>query len=117
LKILIVEDEGMLAVTLKRLLRSNDLTDVEKAGTVEEARRILTETPIDFVMTDFNLPDGNGAQVIRFAKERISDIKTLCMSGREENESAALEAGASAFLAKPFTSDEFFGALARIGVI
>lgn len=76
-------------------------------ATVAEARESMIEsarmgTPIDLVICDLNLPDGNGANVCRSATELHPNSCVVVVSGScaEEDVSSALLAGASGFITK-----------------
>lgn len=61
LRLLIVEDQPLFRDLLASALeQESDVSLVDAVGTVAEARRIVSETPIDVVLLDVVLPDGNG---------------------------------------------------------
>jgi DNA-binding response OmpR family regulator len=99
LRILLVEDDQRFARTLSTALRraGYDLTHVD---TVELA---LAEPPVDVVLLDLNLPDGDGLQVCRQLRAR-GDVAIIVLSARVEEAEriAGLRAGADDYLVKPF---------------
>ena len=77
------------------------------AGTVAEAiKRIAAETP-DIVLLDLGLPDGDGKDVIRRARE-WSDVPIIVLSAREREAEKieALDLGADDYVNKPFNVGE-----------
>ncbi len=64
LKVLIVEDEKILALDLESLLTDHGASEILLAGSVREARKILSQhADIAFVLLDLKLPDGCGTEV------------------------------------------------------
>ncbi|MCP4675880.1 MAG: response regulator [Deltaproteobacteria bacterium] len=71
-----------------------------------EALRLLPRERFDLVVTDINMPDINGLELVRFIRgsERHKDVPLLIISTQtsEQSRKRALDLGADAFLAKPF---------------
>jgi two-component system CheB/CheR fusion protein len=101
LRILIVEDHEHTATVMERLL-AHEGHEVYVAATVREALDKLRSTPIDLLVSDLGLPDGNGFQVMR-ELTKISDAKGIAVSGygMEEDLERSSRAGFSAHLTKP----------------
>jgi two-component system KDP operon response regulator KdpE len=110
-RVLVVDDEAAILRFLKPALEANDY-EMSSAGTVAEAlKRIAAEAP-DVVLLDLGLPDGDGKDVIRRARE-WSDLPIIVLSARErETEKIeALDLGADDYVNKPFNVGEL---MARI---
>jgi PAS domain S-box-containing protein len=101
LNILIVEDHENTATVMSRLLKRNG-HEVVTASTVRQALELLHTTPLDLLVSDLGLPDGNGFQVMR-ELAKISDAKGIAISGygMEEDLERSSRAGFSAHLTKP----------------
>jgi len=101
LNILIVEDHDNTATVMSKLLRHNG-HEVVTASTVRQALEVLRTTPLDLLVSDLGLPDGNGFQVMR-ELAKISDAKGIAISGygMEEDLERSSRAGFSAHLTKP----------------
>ncbi|PYK70638.1 MAG: hypothetical protein DME44_10570 [Verrucomicrobia bacterium] len=101
LNILIVEDHDNTATVMSKLLRHNG-HEVVTASTVRQALEVLHTTPLDLLVSDLGLPDGNGFQVMR-ELAKISDAKGIAISGygMEEDLERSSRAGFSAHLTKP----------------
>jgi two-component system, OmpR family, copper resistance phosphate regulon response regulator CusR len=112
MRVLIVEDEPLIARFLARGLRSEGYT-VGVAGNGEIAIRRLEQRACDLVILDLMLPDVDGFEVLREVSGRRLGVPVLVLSARRsvETKVAALDAGASDYLAKPFALDEL---LARV---
>jgi two-component system KDP operon response regulator KdpE len=105
-RVLVVDDEAAILRFLKPALEANNY-DMASAGTVAEAvKRIAAETP-DIVLLDLGLPDGDGKDVIRRARE-WSDVPIIVLSARErETEKIeSLDLGADDYVNKPFNIGE-----------
>ena len=105
-QVLVVDDEAAILRFLKPALEANGY-EMTNAGTVAEAtKRIAAESP-DIVLLDLGLPDGDGKDVIKKARE-WSDVPIVVLSARErETEKIeALDLGADDYVNKPFNIGE-----------
>ena len=102
--ILIVEDEVDLRNTYERILRrlNFDVVAVERAT---DGLRIVESRPIRLVITDLRLPDMDGIALIRALRAGADPPPIIVASGFDSGATrrAALEAGAIAYLTKPFS--------------
>ena len=106
IRALVIDDEAAILRFLKPALEANNY-DMTSAGTVAEGlKRIAAEAP-DIVLLDLGLPDGDGKEVIRRARE-WSDLPIIVLSARErETEKIeALDLGADDYVNKPFNVGE-----------
>jgi CheY-like chemotaxis protein len=101
LNILIVEDHENTAAVMSKLLKRNG-HEVVTASTVRQALDVLRTTPLDLLVSDLGLPDGNGFEVMT-ELSKISDAKGIAISGygMEEDVERSSRAGFSAHLTKP----------------
>jgi PAS domain S-box-containing protein len=101
LHILIVEDHENTATVMSKLLKRNG-HEVVTASTVRQALHVLRTTPLDLLVSDLGLPDGNGFEVMT-ELSKISDAKGIAISGygMEEDVERSSRAGFSAHLTKP----------------
>jgi CheY-like chemotaxis protein len=115
--VLIVDDEPLLAASLRELL--DDDFDVEVAATVLEGKERLRVSPhMDVVLCDVHLLDGTGMDLYRAWRELAPGREghlVFCTGG---NAAPALESQMAATgnvrLAKPFNLDELVGLLSKI---
>ena len=105
-RILIVEDEEVLAKALGRILREYK-TKMLTAGSIKEANAILTAGPVDIIILDRMLPDGDGVELLlRLKKESpLKNIPVLILSAKSEDldKIDGLDLGADDYMAKPFS--------------
>jgi len=110
-KILVVEDEQQLSRMLHATLTQAGYA-VTLAKTGAEALKALRQMTFGMVLLDLELPDMDGKEVIREARPISSaPITVISARGSEKEKIAALDVGASDYLAKPFDVGEL---LARI---
>jgi DNA-binding response OmpR family regulator len=102
-KVLVVEDEGDIALLLELLLDSNKMT-VDTARNLCDAREFLEREQPGLILLDNRLPDGLGIDFISYVKMQYPQTKIIMISGVDPAaEDAALATGADKFLSKPFT--------------
>jgi two-component system response regulator PilR (NtrC family) len=103
-RILVVDDEPDLVKTYERLLQHKGYR-VVSAGSCRDGLVVVEREPLALVLTDIRLPDGDGLDIVRAARRTTpSPTPTLVITGfaSEAGRAAALAAGASGYLAKPF---------------
>ncbi len=106
-RILIVDDEQSMREMLAILLKKEGL-DVRAAGSRSEAADALGRGPVDLVLTDVKLPDGDGLEILRHVKAASPETAVVVMTayGTTETAVAARKLGAEAYILKPFDVDE-----------
>ncbi len=106
-KILIVDDERFIRMTLAEALRSWNYDPVE-AASVEEATRLFSEEEPSVVLLDIDLPDGSGLDVLDEIKRQTPETIVIMITGNVDvpNTIAALRGGAHDFIEKPVRLEE-----------
>ncbi len=116
-RILVVEDSSAFRAFIRAALESApdvfgssaDDVDVVEAASGFDALRLLPRGHYDLVITDINMPDINGLELVRFMRdnERYRHVCTIIISTQssEKDRARGLALGANAFLAKPFTAE------------
>jgi two-component system chemotaxis response regulator CheY len=109
LNILVVDDHSLTRTMVKAILRGIGFDNITQAESGAEAVEIVMSQPVDIVICDWNMPDGNGLEVLRTlrADARFKKLPFLMLTAEayRENVVAALQAGVSDYVVKPFTSD------------
>lgn len=105
--ILIVDDNYDMLELLQRHLKSFNF-HTYKASSVVEAIEVLKTTSIDFLITDLQMPEINGIELIKYTSEHFPSIPKLVITGYPSVDTAinAVKSGALDYLIKPFTSEE-----------
>ena len=109
-KILILEAQPQVLRVMRRILE-HDGYEVLAATDISTAKRLLLSAPVDLLLSDIDLPDGSGLELCRWTRSQpaLQAAKVILCSGGlgPDLERQALEAGAVAFIAKPFGLDQF----------
>lgn len=111
LRILIVEDSptmrSLLASALEDLDSPAKLIEVESGF---EALRVLPREPFDLILTDINMPDINGLELVSFVKneQQYRSIPLIIVSteGSDRDREKGMSLGADAYVVKPFEPEE-----------
>src|SRR6266404_4040842 len=120
MRILVVEDDALLADGLTQVLkRSGHAVDQVRTGL--QADNSLRLTPYELVVLDVGLPGIDGFEVLRRLRSRRSKANVLVLTARDgvEDRVRGLDLGADDYLTKPFSVTEFEArvrALLRRGV-
>ena len=111
IRVLVVEDEGIVRMTMVDFLEDAGF-DVIEAATGEEGLRELDRNPgISALLTDIEMPGTvDGIRLARITHQMHPDAAVLVMSGRVRPPRSDLPPGAR-FFAKPYVHDEVIGAL------
>lgn len=111
-QVLIMEDEASVAKGLGMVL-SEEGYQVDLAMTGRSALDSFNQKMFDLLVADLRLPDIDGMEVIKQVKRRRPDTEVLVITGYSTVTTAveAMKLGASDYLSKPFTEDEFLSAV------
>lgn len=88
-RVLVVEDDLSLARATRRVLLERDGCEVELAHDVASAEASLRRSVFDVVVSDYELPDGTGADVLRSARQLQPDAPRLLVTSHTEWSAAA----------------------------
>lgn len=112
--ILLVDDDIQILELLQRHLTSMQY-HTYSAVSVKEALYILKDTAIDLLITDINMPDINGIQLIKYMAEHYPDIPKLVVTGFPSIDDAmsVIKSGATEYITKPFTKTELAEAVKK----
>ena len=117
--VLLVDDHELIRQGLARAFeRDEDMTVVGQAGSVRDGVEAFGRLQPDVVVTDLQLPDGHGLEVVRAIRE-VSDaagVVVLTMHAGDDQIFAAMEAGASAFVGKDTRAIEVVSAAKHAAV-
>lgn len=99
---LIVDDEPDIRELLEITLGRMDI-DTRAAADLTSAKKLLSEVSFDFCLTDMNLPDGNGIELVQHLSSNFPQVPVAMITAHGNMESAveALKAGAFDFVSKP----------------
>jgi excisionase family DNA binding protein len=114
-RVLIVDDDEGLRTFLRAALEADGCT-VREAASAEEGLAALEEELPDLILLDVEMPQMNGLEMLRRVRERhgVETIPVVLFSGKVEAEEAAEEAGAQAFIGKPFDPAQLLASTRQI---
>lgn len=115
-KVLIVEDSRATRELLAAALEALTGVEVYTAVSGFEALKVLPRHRFALIITDINMPDINGLELINFVKKnphyRDTPLFVVTTEGRDQDRARGLQLGANEYLVKPFQS-ELLTALVR----
>ena len=118
-RVLLIDDHELIRQGLARAFeRDDEMTVVGQAGSVAEGVKTYTDLEPDVVVTDLELPDGHGLDVVRQVRQ-TSDavgVVVLTMHAGDDHIFAAMEAGASAFVGKDSKASDVVSAARHAAV-
>jgi len=105
--LLIVDDDALIRRSLGEVLRREGYAVVEASGG-GDALKALEQAAPDLVITDFNMPEIDGLQLLREIRARKPDLPVILVTGYGTVEHAvdAMRAGAYDYVSKPIIDDE-----------
>jgi DNA-binding response OmpR family regulator len=114
-RLLIVEDDPMIAMTLKMSLPYNGF-EVEACDNIRDAHKLLTIKSFDIILLDVMLPDGSGLDFCEQLRSIGTRTPILVLTAKLDEESAVrgIEAGADDYVRKPFGMKELVARINRI---
>lgn len=117
-RFLVVDDSAAMRTFVRSVLESSE-TDVEvvEAASGFDALRLLPRGRYDLVITDINMPDINGLELIRFVRQsehhKNTALVVISTQSSDRDRERGLKLGANAFLSKPFTPEALCEAVAQ----
>ena len=113
--VLLVDDARDMLELLRRSINAMGLTPFT-ANNVMDAITVLEQGPVDLVITDLNMPEVSGIQLVRYMGEHFPHIPVLVITGYPKLEDAVqvMKLGAVEYIVKPFTQEELREAVERV---
>jgi two-component system response regulator QseB len=107
MRVLLVEDDGMIAQGLQTALRQGGFA-VDWMRDGQSAAAALKSSTFDVVLLDLGLPHRDGIDVLRELRKRGDSTPVIILTARDEiqHRIAGLDAGADDYIVKPFDLDE-----------
>ena len=109
ISIVVADDFGSMRSQIRGLLGQMGFKNVFEARNGKEAMALLEKDNIGFIISDWNMPDGDGLDLLRLVRghEKHCDLPFLMVTGLTERENviAAVEARVSNYIVKPFTPE------------
>lgn len=116
--ILIVEDSETTRALIRAVVEEMNDFNIIEAGSGFEALKLLPTEKFNLIITDINMPDINGLELIRFVKTNplYKDIPLIIVTTErgEEDRKKGMSLGASEYITKPFKADELKDAIRKV---
>ena len=109
MKVLVVEDSKTMRMIIKHLLDDIGVTDVEEAANGMEALTALVNTRFDLIIMDVHMPEMDGVELLDKIKASTHDETPLIVVTSDSDHRTIdkmRDAGASAYVTKPFTKEK-----------
>jgi len=111
-RVVIAEDEALIRLDLAEMLQEEGYDVVGQAGDGEKAVELAREQRPDLVVLDVKMPKLDGISAAeRIAEQRIAPVVILTAFGQRELVERARDAGAMAYLVKPFNKSDLVPAI------
>lgn len=111
-RVVVAEDEAVIRLDIVEMLREVGYDVVGEAADGESAIRLAEELRPDLVVMDIKMPILDGISAAeRIAKARIAPVVLLTAFSQKELVERARDAGAMAYVVKPFTAADLIPAL------
>ncbi len=115
-KVLVVDDSKLLHRMFEMMLRQYPLVHAYDGR--EALVRLAEHNDVDLILLDINMPRMNGLEFLAAVKAHTEfariPVIIITTEGTEDDTQRGLEAGASAYVKKPFHNEELLGVINRI---
>jgi two-component system chemotaxis response regulator CheY len=118
--VLVVDDSSSIRAIIKKIIKVSgfDVAEFLDACDGREALSIMAANQVDLVLTDINMPNMNGLDLIARIKEneRLASVPVVVVSteGSEKKMAEAMALGAVGYVKKPFVPEEIKQTLNKI---
>jgi two-component system chemotaxis response regulator CheY len=123
-RVLVVEDSNAARAFVRAILEDEAFTqpfgacEIVEASSGFDAMRLLPRGPYDLIITDINMADINGLELIHFIRKsehhRTTPLVIISTLSADRDVERGLSLGANAYVSKPFTPDALRGACLRV---
>lgn len=108
MRVLVVDDSGVMRKIISRALGELGINDVEEAADGQLALDVMTASgPFDLLITDWNMPVMNGLELVQSIRGSGCAIPIIMVTTKSEKEAVlqAIQAGVNDYVIKPFERD------------
>jgi DNA-binding NarL/FixJ family response regulator len=111
--VLIIDDHPLVRDGVKKSLTAAGFNCVGEAGSLKEAIAMIALHNPDVITVDINLPDGNGLEIIRWARQNSSTIAIVVLTLEDDLDlvSVSSQSGAQAFISKSESAEHLVTAI------
>ena len=117
IRALVVDDSATIRAFVKTALEHQGF-EVTEAKSGFEALKILPKDRFNLIVTDVNMPDINGLELVKYVRKeeahRGTPLIIISTDGRERDRDRGMQLGATAYLVKPFKPEELVALVRRV---
>jgi len=107
MKFLVVDDFATMRRIVRNLLKESGYSNVDEAEDGAAALQMLKDNKYDFVISDINMPNMNGFEMLRQIRAlpelKLLPVLMVTAEAKKEDIINAAQIGASGYIVKPFT--------------
>jgi two-component system chemotaxis response regulator CheY len=105
--VLVADDSGTMRKIIIRSLNAVGIDSVVEAADGEQAVSLFEAGKFDLVLTDWNMPGKNGLEVVQLIRQQDRRVPIIMITTESEKRTvlAAIQAGVTDYLVKPFSQD------------
>lgn len=117
-RVLVVDDSPTTRALIVSAIEEMEGFDTIEAPNGFEALKRIPKQPLDLIVTDINMPDINGLEIVHFVKHhpdfRAIPLIIVSTEGSDEDVRRGLNLGASAYVKKPFDPEHLQATIRRL---
>jgi two-component system, chemotaxis family, chemotaxis protein CheY len=108
MKVLVADDSGIMRKIIVRSLNAVGVSDIVEAANGQEAIDAYKANPCDLILTDWNMPEKSGLDVVTEIRALGSQVPIIMVTTEAQKGQviAAIQAGVNDYLTKPFEADD-----------
>jgi two-component system, chemotaxis family, chemotaxis protein CheY len=108
MKVLVVDDSGVMRKIIIRSLNAVGVTDTMEAADGQEGFTLFQANEFDMVLTDWNMPVRTGLELVTDIRSTGSEVPVIMITTEAQKSQviAAIQAGVTDYLTKPFEADD-----------
>jgi chemosensory pili system protein ChpA (sensor histidine kinase/response regulator) len=111
--ILVVEDEAVIRDLFRMILHRHDYR-VRLAAGGREARHLIAGERPALILSDLQMPEGNGWELLEYCRTQLPDVPVIIFSGSNFGTYPQIEARAAGQVAKPFSPEQLLSEVERV---
>jgi len=109
MNIIVVDDMSTMRRIIKNALNQLGYSNIAEAEDGQDAFAKIRQSPVDLVITDWNMPNMDGLGLLKSIREdpNLKEVPVLMVTAQAEQKYVleAIRAGATNYIVKPFTAD------------
>jgi len=117
-RVLVVDDSSTTRALIVATIEEMEGFETIEAPNGFEALKRIPQQPLDLILTDINMPDINGLEIVHFVKHhpdyRSIPLIIVSTEGSDEDVKRGMDLGAAAYVKKPFEPEQLKSTIRRL---